>query len=90
MADSWEDWETEEVVVPGLPAAPAAVDPVKSKFAGEDEGEEEEPKWKANVPAPQQASTGRRQSVGVPKIARLIPCSLICSAGQGEERVQQV
>jgi hypothetical protein len=62
MADSWEDWENEEVVVPGLPAAPAAADPVKSKFAGEDEGDEEEPKWKANVPAPQQASC-RQQAV---------------------------
>ncbi|KAI3426155.1 hypothetical protein D9Q98_008532 [Chlorella vulgaris] len=51
MADSWEDWETEEPVVPGV--APAD-DPVKVKFAGEDE-DEEEPKWKANVPAPQQA-----------------------------------
>lgn len=52
MADSWEDWEVEEPVVPGA-VAPAAEDPVKSKFAGEDEGEEEEPKWKANVPVPQ-------------------------------------
>jgi hypothetical protein len=59
MADSWEDWETEEPVVPGV--APAD-DPVKVKFAGEDE-DEEEPKWKANVPAPQQAScTARRHS----------------------------
>jgi hypothetical protein len=56
MADSWEDWETEEPIVPGLPAA-AQDDPAKSKFVGEDEGEEEEPKWKANVPAPQQASS---------------------------------
>lgn len=55
MADSWEDWENEEaVVIPGAPAA-AAQDPAADKFAGEDEGEEEEPKWKANVPAPQQA-----------------------------------
>lgn len=53
MADSWEDWEVEEPVVPGAPAPAAAEDPVKSKFEGEDEGEEEEPKWKANVPAPQ-------------------------------------
>ncbi|KAI7835831.1 hypothetical protein COHA_010276 [Chlorella ohadii] len=54
MADSWEDWENEDaVVIPGAPAA--AQDPVANKFAGEDEGEEEEPKWKANVPAPQQA-----------------------------------
>lgn len=55
MADSWEDWEVEEPVVPGAPAPAAAEDPVKSKFEGEDEGEEEEPKWKANVPAPQAA-----------------------------------
>ncbi|EFN56118.1 hypothetical protein CHLNCDRAFT_144733 [Chlorella variabilis] len=54
MADSWEDWETEEPVVPGIPAAPQA-EASKSKFVGEDEGEEEDPKWKANVPAPQQA-----------------------------------
>ncbi|PRW45133.1 Eukaryotic translation initiation factor 3 subunit J [Chlorella sorokiniana] len=54
MADSWEDWENEdEVVIPGAPAA-AAPEPAANKFAGEDEGEEEEPKWKANVPAPQQ------------------------------------
>lgn len=59
MADSWEDWETEEPVVPGIPAAPQA-EASKSKFVGEDEGEEEDPKWKANVPAPQQVRPPRR------------------------------
>lgn len=56
MADSWEDWETEEPVVPVPPpvVGAAAVDPVKAKFADEDAGEEEEPKWKANLPAPAQ------------------------------------
>ena len=56
MADTWEDWEdADEPVVPGAPAAAAVNDPVKSKFADEDQ-EEDEPKWKANVPSPQQAS----------------------------------
>ncbi|PSC73295.1 Eukaryotic translation initiation factor 3 subunit J [Micractinium conductrix] len=54
MADSWEDWETEEAAVPLPPGAAApAAQPVK-KFEDEDE-DEEEPKWKGNVPAPQQA-----------------------------------
>ena len=57
MADSWEDWETEEPVVPGVPAAPAAA-AAASKFEDEDQGEEEEPKWKANVPQTQQARAG--------------------------------
>lgn len=53
MADSWEDWETEEPAVPLPPGAAApAAQPVK-KFEDEDE-DEEEPKWKGNVPAPQQ------------------------------------
>lgn len=50
MADSWEDWETEEPVVPGLPPAAQA----SAKFEDEDDTEEE-PKWKANVPETQQA-----------------------------------
>ena len=54
MADNWEDWETEEPVVPGAPA-PAKQEDAKAKFADEDQGEEEAPKWKANVPAPQEA-----------------------------------
>ena len=56
MADDWEDWENDDFT-PQLPAAPAA-NPVAaaddlevSKFAGEDE-EEEQPKY--NVPKPQQ------------------------------------
>lgn len=58
MADSWEDWEDAEPVVPGAPAADKE-DPAKSRFADEDQGEEDEPKWKANVPAPQQVGAGR-------------------------------
>ena len=54
--DSWEDWEDE--VELKLPAT-APVAPVKdvddAKFAVEDEGEDE-PKWKAAVPKPEQVS----------------------------------
>ena len=56
MADDWEDWENDDFT-PQLPAAPA-VNPVAapddvevSKFAGEDE-EEDQPQY--NVPKPQQ------------------------------------
>lgn len=57
MADDWEDWEDEvELKLPAAaPAAAAAVKDVdESKFAGEDEGEEE-PAWKASVPKPEQS-----------------------------------
>lgn len=60
MADDWEDWENDDFT-PQLPAAPAtnpvaASDDIEeSKFAGEDE-EEEQPKF--NVPKPQQVCTG--------------------------------
>lgn len=60
MADDWEDWENDDFT-PQLPAAPAvpstavADDVEESKFAGEDEEEEEKPKY--NVPKPQQVST---------------------------------
>ena len=62
MADDWEDWE-DEGFVPAVPSKPAAngAAPDKaqqaapevdsSRFAGEDEEAEEEPKWKKNVPA---------------------------------------
>lgn len=55
--DSWEDWEDEvELKLPATaPAAAAAKDVDESKFAGEDEGEDE-PKWKAAVPKPEQVS----------------------------------
>ncbi|GAB4817234.1 hypothetical protein N2152v2_004280 [Parachlorella kessleri] len=55
MGDSWEDWDAEEFTpaVPGaVPAAAPAVD--KARFADEDQGEEDEPKWKKDVPKPQQ------------------------------------
>lgn len=50
MGDSWEDWDEEEVAVPAVNGAPA-VD--AKKFADED-AEEEEPKWKSNVPKPKE------------------------------------
>lgn len=49
MGDSWEDWDTEEVAVPGLNGAPA----VDSKKFEDEDAEEEEPKWKDSVPKPQ-------------------------------------
>ena len=51
MGDSWEDWDEEDVAVPAVNGAPAVVDP--KKFEDED-AEEEEPKWKNNVPKPQE------------------------------------
>jgi translation initiation factor 3 subunit J len=51
MGDSWEDWDTEEVPVPAVNGAPAAVVPPKT-FEDED-AEEDEPKWKANIPETQ-------------------------------------
>jgi translation initiation factor 3 subunit J len=52
MGDSWEDWDTEEVPVPIVTAAvPAAAAPPKT-FDDED-AEEDEPKWKANIPQTQ-------------------------------------
>ena len=64
-ADDWEDWESEEVELK-LPAVggakPAAVPDVdETKFAGEDEGEDE-PAWKASVPKTEQVSFLRRGS----------------------------
>lgn len=54
--DSWEDWEDEvELKLPATAPAAAVKDVEESKFAGEDEGEEE-PKWKAAVPKPEQVS----------------------------------
>jgi len=54
MGDSWEDWDTEEVPVPtGVNGAPAAAVPPKT-FDDED-AEEDEPKWKANIPQTQAA-----------------------------------
>ena len=58
MGDSWEDWDTEEVAVPGINGA-AAVDP--KKFEDED-AEEEEPKWKAAIPVTQAGSCSRSNS----------------------------
>lgn len=54
MADSWEDWDADEYTppLPGGVAAAKAVD--SSKFADEDQGEEEPPHWEKNVPKPQQ------------------------------------
>ena len=58
MSDDWEDWENDDV--PSLPASSKNVESEKtkgelllaqqkeydaSKFAGEDEGEDEEPEW---------------------------------------------
>ncbi|KAH7624233.1 hypothetical protein Ndes2526B_g01496 [Nannochloris sp. 'desiccata'] len=55
MGDSWEDWDTEEVPVPtvvnGAPAA-AAVPP---KTFDDEDAEEDEPKWKSNIPQTQAA-----------------------------------
>ena len=56
MGDSWEDWDTEEVPVPGVAAAPAAA--AANKFADEDQ-EEDDPAWKANVPKSQQVRFSR-------------------------------
>lgn len=66
MSDDWEDWE-ETTSLPALKPAAAANEKTKgesllqkdreideSRFAGEDEGEEEEPKWKSSVPKTQQ------------------------------------
>ena len=66
MGDSWEDddWESEnfKVELPtGPKASTSAPSPEATKFAGEDEEEEHEPTWKANVPQPQKVgcSSGR-------------------------------
>ena len=63
MGDSWEDddWESEnfKVELPtGPKASTSAPSPEVTKFAGEDEEEEEhEPTWKANVPQPQKVGS---------------------------------
>lgn len=54
MGDSWEDWDEETVAVPGTTIASA---PDPSKFADEDQTEEE-PKWKASVPETQKVRGG--------------------------------
>lgn len=46
-----EDWEDAEPVLPGQKSQDD-----KSKFADEDTGVEEPPKWEGSVPKPQQAS----------------------------------
>lgn len=55
MAEDWEDWENEDFTpqLPSAPAQPAAADDdvAATKFAGEDEEEEEK---QYNVPKPQQ------------------------------------
>lgn len=51
MGDSWEDWDEEEVAVPAVIAAPV----VDAKKFEDEDAEEEEPKWKNNVPKPQDA-----------------------------------
>jgi len=64
MADDWEDWENDDFT-PQLPAAPAvnpvaAADDVEvSKFAGEDE-EEDQPQY--NVPKPQQSKPSKKKT----------------------------
>lgn len=52
MGDSWEDWDTEEVPVPVVNGAPAAA----PKTFEDEDAEEDEPKWKANLPQPQAVS----------------------------------
>ena len=67
MSDDWEDWEEESFAPPALKTAAVSSEKTKgdlllakakevdvSKFAGEDEGEEDEPAWKKNVPETQQ------------------------------------
>lgn len=49
MGDSWEDWDEDEVAVPGLKQE----EEDENKFAHEDE-EEDRPKWEGNVPKPKQ------------------------------------
>lgn len=49
MGDSWEDWDEDDVALPGVTGADES-----DKFADEDE-EEEKPKWEGTVPKPQQA-----------------------------------
>ena len=62
MGDSWEDWDTEEVVVPGINGASAAA-PDAAKFADEDQ-EPEEPKWKGTVPESEEVRGARALVVG--------------------------
>lgn len=69
MSDDWEDWEEEDFAPAALKTANAQSEKTKgdlllakhkevdtSKFAGEDEGEEEEPKWKSSIPQTQDVS----------------------------------
>ena len=70
MADDWESWE-DDSFTPTIPSKPAAngVAPDKaqataaesdtSRFAGEDEEVEEEPKWKSSIPVSSKVS-GRK------------------------------
>ena len=62
MGDSWEDddWESEnfKVELPtGPKASTSAPSPEATQFAGEDEEEEHEPSWKADVPQPQKVGS---------------------------------
>lgn len=67
MSDDWEDWEEESFAPPALKPNALPSDKTKgdlllakakevdmSKFEGEDEGEEEEPKYKNSIPKPEQ------------------------------------
>jgi translation initiation factor 3 subunit J len=50
MGDSWEDWDDDNIALPGANGNAADA----NAFADEDE-EEEAPKWEGTVPRPQQA-----------------------------------
>lgn len=75
MSDDWEDWEEESFAPPALKQANAANEKTKgdllldkakevdvSKFAGEDEGEDEEPAWKSTIPNSQPVQNFLRSS----------------------------
>ena len=72
MSDDWEDWEEESFAPAALKAPSIPADKTKgdlllakqkeidvSKFAGEDEGEEEEPAWQKHIPTTQQVRPQR-------------------------------
>lgn len=72
MADDWEDWEDDNFVPAALAPTANGAERTKgeallakaqevdtSKFEGEDEGDEDEPSWKQNVPKTQQVRCRR-------------------------------